>query len=118
MLVSSAALALACGMMLATPLMADSVTVYSDLNSLAAVDSNGPSDTVLQTGDTTGFSFSSGILSSYTGGSPWAALLGNPIPVPGGAAAVSLGGSGDAQNSGFVESTFTLPAGFSNASMR
>ncbi len=115
MLASSAALALACAMMLATPLMADSLTVNSNLGDSAAVDSNGPNDAALQTGDTTGLTFSSSILSLYGGGS-WISL--NQTTPPAGTVAVSLGGGdGGPQNSGFVEASFMLPTGFSSASI-
>jgi hypothetical protein len=96
-------------MMASAPLMAATITVYSTTSDLAAVDGTFAD---LSNGITTGLNFQSGILSIYSGSSPWATVV-NP---PAGTKSVSLGG-GSPQNSGFVETTFTLPDNFTDASI-
>lgn len=94
----------------AAPAHANSISVFSSLSDSAAVASS-DTDPTLTTGPSNSLVFSTGLLSSYTGGS-WISVTGAPA----GTQSVSLGG-GNPQNSGFVEVTFTLPSNFSNASI-
>jgi hypothetical protein len=93
-----------------TPLWATPIQIIqSDFSNLGVVTSG--DDPALISGDLTGLAFSAGILSSYTGGG-WVSVQHPTANIQ----QVSLGGSG-LQNSGFVETSFTLPSYFSDASI-
>jgi hypothetical protein len=94
----------------ASPLWATPIQIIqSDFSNLGVVTPG--DDPALISGDLTGLTFSAGILTPYTGGG-WVSVQHPTANIQ----QVSLGGSGF-QNSGFVETSFTLPSYFSNASI-
>lgn len=105
-------LAVAAAIMPAAPVWASSIVIQSDATNLGAAVAS-YSDPTLTSGVTTGLTFTAvdpnaeGSFTLVPPGAPAATIVINVPPAP----VTGLG------NSGFVETTFTLPTGFSGASL-